>query len=75
MPMSNGEVGKKIKMNGVALTQAGRELLNIVKAEPMGKFTQELAQFIETHGFRMVEVGGGKPCVVSINAATGIDSQ
>ena len=75
MPMSNGEVGKKIKMNGVALTQAGRELLNIVKAEPMGKFTQELAQFIETHGFRMVEVDGRELRVVSINVATGIDSQ
>ena len=75
MPMSNGEVGKKLKISGVALSQSGRELFNIVKVEPMDMFTLELAQFFEKHAFRMVEVGGGKPRVVSINVATGIDSQ
>ena len=75
MPMSNEKVGKKLKTYGVALSQSGRELFNIVKVEPMDKFTPKLAQFFEERGFRMVEVGGGKPYVVSINAATGFDSQ
>ena len=75
IPMSNEKVGKKLKTYGVALSQSGRELFNIVKVEPMDKFTPKLAQFFEERGFRMVEVGGGKPYVVSINAATGFDSQ
>ena len=73
--MSNEKVGKKLKTYGVALSQSGRELFNIVKVEPMDKFTQELAQFFEERGFRMVEVDGRELRVVSINVATGIDSQ
>ena len=70
-PISKGNVGKKLKIYGVALTKSGRELSKIVKVEPMDKYSQELARFFEKQGFRMVEVEDGKPRVVSINAATG----
>ena len=40
--MSNEKVGKKLKTYGVALSQSGRELFNIVKVEPMDKFTPRI---------------------------------
>ena len=75
MPMSNKKVGKTLRINGVALTQSGRELFKIVTVEPMDKYSQELAHFFEENGFRMVEVGGGEPRIVNINAGTEFDSQ
>ena len=68
--MSKGEVGKKLKIYGVALTKSGRELSKIVKVQPRDKYSQELARFFEKQGFRMVEVEDGKLRVVSVNAAT-----
>ena len=75
MPISNSRVGKTIRINGIALTQSGRELFKVVKVERMDKYSKELAQFFEGKGLRMTEVRDGKPCVVSLNAATGFDSQ
>ena len=75
MPMSNDKVGKPLRMNGVALTQSGRELFKIVKVEPVDKYSQGLAHFFEKQGFQMVEVGDGEPRVVRINAAAESDSQ
>ena len=74
-PMSNKEVGKTLRISGVALTQSGRELFKIVTVEPMDKYSQGLAHFLEESGFRMVEVGGGEPRIVNINAGTEFDSQ
>ena len=71
MPKSNTEVGKKLRIDGVALTQSGRELLTIVKIQPMDSYSKEIAQFFEKNGFRMTEVDGGEPRVVSFNAGTG----
>ena len=75
MPLSNKEIGKTIRIYGVALTQSGRELFKIVTVEPMDKYSQGLDQFFEKQGFRMVEVGGGEPRIVNINAGTEFDSQ
>ena len=74
-PMSNNKIGKSLRINGVALTQSGRELFNIVNIEPMDKYSQELTEFFEKQGFRMIEVSNGHPSVVSVNPATGVDSQ
>ena len=74
-PMSNNKIGKKLKIEGAALTQSGRELFTIVKVEPADKYSKELAQWFEMKGFRMVEVDDGKPRVVSINAGTELDTQ
>ena len=74
IPMSNDRVGKTLRIDGVALTQSGRELFRIVKVEPMDKYSKALAQFFERNGFRMIEVGDGKPRVVSVNDVTGFNS-
>ena len=71
MPKSTSEVGKKLRIDGVALTRSGRELLTIVKIKPMDSYSKELTQFFEKNGFRMTEVDGGEPRVVSFNAGTG----
>ncbi len=70
-PMSKSSVGKPLRVYGVALTQSGRELSKIVTVESMDKYSQKLAQFLEGQGFRMTEVGGREPRVVSLNAVTG----
>ena len=70
-PKSKSSVGKPLRVYGVALTQSGRELSKIVTVEPMDKYSQKLAQFLEGQGFRMTEVGGREPRVVSLNAVTG----
>ena len=70
-PKSKSSVGKPLRVYGVALTQSGRELSKIVTAEPMDKYSQKLAQFLEDQGFRVTEVGGREPRVVSLNAVTG----
>ncbi len=70
MPMSNDRVGKKLEVNGVALTQSGRELFSIVKVELIDNYSNALAQFFEGKGFRMLEVAGDKPHVVDVNAGT-----
>ena len=74
MPKSNREVGNKLRIDGVALTQSGRELLTIVKIQPVDSYSKELAQFFEKKGFRMIEVGDGEPRIVSINDGTQLDS-
>ena len=68
MPKSNRELGKKLRIEGVSLTQAGRELFKVVKVEPFDNYSENLAKFLEKKGFRMIEVDDGEPCVVSINA-------
>ena len=73
-PMSKDRIGKTVKINGVALTQSGRELFKIVQTKPMDAYSHELVQFFERKGFRMTEVGDGEPRVVSVNAITGLDS-
>ena len=74
MPVSNDNVGKELRIEGVALTQSGRELSRIMKVEPMESYSKGLAQFFDRNGFRMTEVGGGGPCVVSLDSNSGFDS-
>ena len=45
--MSNDRVGKKLRINGVALTQSGKELFRIVQVEPIDNYSKALAQFFE----------------------------
>ena len=73
-PRSKDRIGKTVRINGVALTQSGRELFKIVQTKPMDEYSHELVQFFERKGFRMTEVGDGEPRVVSVNAITGLDS-
>ena len=75
IPKSNRELGKKLRIEGVALTRTGRELLKIVKVEPVDNYTENLAKFLEKRGLGMVEVEDGGPRVVSVNAGAERDSQ
>ncbi len=68
LPSSNSRIGKKLRINGVAFTLAGRELSRIVNTEPMEKYSRELVQFFKKKGFQMTEVGSGQPQVVNVNA-------
>ena len=73
MPKSNNRIGSKLRIEGVELTQAGRELFKIVKVEPRDEHTKKLEQWLENKGYRMVEVGDGKPRIVNVDAGTGIE--
>ena len=75
MPHSKGEVGKKLRIHGVALTQSGRELLSIVEVDPMDTYSSGLAQFFEKNGFRMIAVGDREPRLVIIDAGAELDPQ
>ena len=66
-PMSNEHIGKPLRINGVALTQSGRELSGIVPVEPVETYSQELGQFFEKSGFRMIEVSDGQPRVLRLD--------
>ena len=70
MPKSNANIGKKVRIHGVALTQSGREVFNIVQVEPMEHYSRELTKFFESKGFRMLEVANGQPRIVNVNSAT-----
>ena len=74
MPKDIGKVGKKLRVSGVALTQSGRELFRIVKVEPVPNYSQELAKFFESKGYRMIEVGDAQPRAVSVGDSAEINS-
>lgn len=70
MPVSNNAkdvANKTIRVHGVALTQAGRELSSIVGIKPMNAYTERLAKYFERQGFRMTEVQDGNPRVMNVN--------
>ena len=69
MPTSHDNIGKQLQLGGVALTQSGRELFNIVQVEPMDRYSRELTKYFETQGFRMLEVANGQPRLVNVNSA------
>ena len=50
-----GRQGKTLRLSGVALTRAGRELARVVEVEPMGKFTRALMEYLSSQEVRMVE--------------------
>lgn len=75
MPMSSDRVNSKLRIHGVALTQSGRELSNIVELEPLDSYSRELGRFYSERGFQMIEVGDGRPQVVSVSALDGSDSR
>ena len=75
LPKSKRHVGNKLRIEGVALTQSGRELFTIVEYEPKDNYSKGLAKFLEKKMFQMIEVEDGKPRVVRINGGGGLDSQ
>ena len=74
VPKSEDGVGKNVRINGVALTNSGRELSRIVEIKPMPDYSKALAEFFDKRGFRMIEVDGKGPRAVDIKAGTVSDS-
>ena len=56
----------KLKLNGVALTQAGRELMKIVDIRPADEYTRGLIQFFRSLGLTMVESTHQGPHIVRV---------
>lgn len=46
---------KTLRLSGVALTRAGRELARVVEVQPMAKFTEALMEYFKSQELRMVE--------------------
>ena len=74
VPKSDDGVGKKVRINGVALTTSGRELSRIVEIKPMPDYSRAMAEFFDKRGFRMIEVDGREPRAVDIKAGMDSDS-
>ncbi len=70
-PISKDKRGKNLRIHGVALTQTGRELFRIVKVERVDDFANGLFKFLESKGFRMIEVSDTNPQVVTVNDGNG----
>ena len=64
-PKSGGYKETKFQLYGVALTQAGKELSQVVDLEPMSEYDRELRTFLDKRGFRMVEVDSGQLQILS----------
>lgn len=49
--------GREFRINGVALTRAGRELFPIVDIEPSSKYVEALREFLDKQGFTVAPIG------------------
>ena len=55
-PSPERSESNEFRINGVALSNVGRELFHIVEHLPMPQYTQELKEFFEGQNLQMVEV-------------------
>ncbi len=55
-PLKDELMGKQLRVEGAALSSAGRELLSIVEMEHMPGFTERLKAYFEKSGYKMTEV-------------------
>jgi len=53
----DGYTAGQLRLHGVALTQSGRELLQVVHSEPMQNYTQALRRFFQSKNLRMATIG------------------
>ena len=65
VPSNQRTLGSEYRLSGVALTQAGKELSQIVGCEPVPEYRQALASFFASQNLVMTEVSGPEPHVVS----------
>lgn len=56
---------QELRIAGVALTRAGRELSQVVDLEPQNEYLLELRKFFEQRHLRMVELAGMEPHFLS----------
>ena len=70
-PMPEFREGREFRLSGVALTQAGRELQNVVDPESNQQFLQDLNEFFRKNNLRMTEVASDEPQIVRTNRVRG----
>ena len=56
LPEADRQDGQELRLNGVALSNAGQELLNIVEIEPIENYTNDLAEFFATKKLKMLPI-------------------
>ena len=56
LPSSAWDRTQDFGLNGVALSQAGRELFGVVDLDPVEEYTGELKQFLSAQNLRMTEI-------------------
>ena len=61
VPSSRRKAGSEYKVSGVALTQAGKELFNIVECEPMPAYHQAMAGYFAPQNLVMTEASHSEP--------------
>ena len=65
VPKGPYDLRKEFKLNGVALTQSGKELSKIVELEPMEEFASDLMNFFRGKNLQMTEVDSSHPQTVN----------
>ncbi len=61
LPKTGRSKGQELKLSGVALTGAGRDLFQVVQLETMKKYTQALMKFFTTEKLQMTKVSSDDP--------------
>ena len=65
VPSDQRTLGSEYRLSGVALTQAGKELSQIVGCEPVPEYRQALTSFFASQNLLMTEVSSPEPHVIS----------
>ena len=60
LPEGDQKDGQELTLHGVALSKAGRELLNIVEIEPTENYTNDLTEFFAKKKIKMVPISPKK---------------
>ena len=68
LPTTERTMAEELRINGVALTKSGQELLRVVGIDPMSEYTQDLMNFFEGEKLQMVESKNGDPELVKTGA-------
>ena len=58
---NEGDVGKELRLSGVALTNSGRELSKAVDSENLDEFSQGLVTYFQNKNCKMTEVASHEP--------------
>ena len=56
VPTVDRPEAQELRLHGVSLSRAGKELLKIVDVEPIEAYTTALQEYFETQNLRMVEL-------------------
>ncbi|MYC32454.1 MAG: DUF2806 domain-containing protein [Chloroflexi bacterium] len=70
VPSDQRTLGFEYRVSGVALTQAGKDLSQIVECEPVPEYRQALASFFASQNLVMAEVAIPEPHVISSRTPT-----